>query len=80
MMTGKRVRYLIKGFRLEEDYPCYEQEIKIALDDLKKLMDWKHEWMVANDHRLDDKQITRIEQACSVKIPAGLEVFLMTRV
>ncbi|GAB7530834.1 hypothetical protein PS3A_32450 [Pseudomonas sp. 3A(2025)] len=74
------MKHFVRGFLPEENYSCYEQEIKITLDDLKKLMDWEHEWMVANDHHLDDKQITRIEQACSVKIPAGLEVFLMTRV
>lgn len=74
------MRHCIKGFRLEEDYSCCEQEIKIALDDLKKLMGWEHEWMVANDHRLDDEQIKRVEQTCSINIPAGLEVFLMTRV
>lgn len=74
------MKHTVRGFLPDEDYSCYEQEIKIALDDLKTLMGWEHEWMVANDHRLNDEQIKRIERACSIQVPVDLEIFLMTRV
>lgn len=72
------MKHAVVGFSSDEDFPCYEQEIRISISDLTVLMEWEDESWVVYDYRLDENKIRKIEQACNVKFPEGLELFLMT--
>lgn len=72
------MKHAVVGFLPDEDFPCYEQIIKISVSDLTVLMEWEDESWVVYDYRLDEHKIRKIEQACNVKFPEGLELFLMT--
>lgn len=72
------MKHAVVGFLPDENFPCYEREIRISASDLTVLMEWEDESWIVYDYRLDKSKVGRIEHACDVEFPEGLELFLMT--
>lgn len=75
---SKSMKHTVVGFLADEEFPCYEREIRVSVSDLTVLMEWEDESWVVCDYRLDEHKIRKIKQACNVQFPEDLELFLMT--
>ncbi|UST86247.1 hypothetical protein [Pseudomonas siliginis] len=69
-----RIMGVVKG----DDSAVFEQALSISTSNLKVIMGWSTEEDLLYDYKLTEQQITDIEQACAVKLPRHLDLYLST--
>lgn len=71
-----RMKHVIMGVPEGEDFASFEKEIPASVADLKLIMGWEKDDDYVYDYPLTSKQISAIEQLCSLELPRDLELFL----
>jgi hypothetical protein len=69
------MRHVVYGVPSGEDFPTYEQELPLSLDDLTIIMEWTDDDHVF-DFRLTAQQIKDIQDMSSIKFPEDLDLYL----
>jgi hypothetical protein len=70
------MKHVVYGVPSGEDFPTYEQELPLSLDELTVIMAWTERDDYVFDFRLTAQQIKDIEEMSSLEFPKDLDLYL----
>lgn len=70
------MKHKIMGVIAGDDFASYEKTLCIDTQALARIMNWTKQENYFYDYELNTSQIEALENACSIKLPRKLSLFL----